>query len=94
MQEWLVRSKNAWFLDVSDLPSMVQSLEAGERIAALAARPAVKFMEDKLGPYHPKVPVRLGDRDGLVTRISVVKSSAQQSRVKLRWPAGESPSSH
>jgi hypothetical protein len=54
VQEYVMRSKNAWVLDVSDLPSIVQSLEAEERIASLAARPAVKFMEDKLGPYHPR----------------------------------------
>ena len=54
MQEYVMRSKNAWVLDVSDLPSIVQSLKAEERIASLAARPAVKFMEDKLGPYHPR----------------------------------------
>ncbi|MGZ6692864.1 MAG: hypothetical protein ACXVHQ_36335 [Solirubrobacteraceae bacterium] len=54
MHEWVMRSKHAWVLDVSGLPSIVQSLEAEDRIAALAARPAVKFMEDKLGPYHPR----------------------------------------
>jgi hypothetical protein len=54
MQEYVMRSKNAWVLDVSDLPTIVQSLEAEERIASLAARPAVKFMADKLGPYHPR----------------------------------------
>jgi hypothetical protein len=54
MHEWEMRSKNAWILDVYDLPSIVQSPEAEERIAALAARPAVESMEDKLGPYHPR----------------------------------------
>jgi len=36
MQEYVMRSKNAWVLDVSDLPTIVQSLEAEERIASLA----------------------------------------------------------
>ena len=54
MQEYVRRSKNAWVVDVSDLPIIVQSLEAEERIASLAARPAVKFMEDRLRPYHPR----------------------------------------
>ncbi len=31
-----------------------QSLEAEEGIARFAAGPAVKFMEDKLGPYYPR----------------------------------------
>jgi hypothetical protein len=53
MEEYVMRSKNAWVLDVSELPNIVQSLEAEEGIASFAARPAVKFMEDKLGPYHP-----------------------------------------
>jgi hypothetical protein len=62
MHEWAMRSKNAWVLDVSDLPSIVQSLEAEERIAALAARPAVEFMEHKLGPYHPRGSSEVGSR--------------------------------